>query len=91
MQFSQHVGPRASLLSTAKGKDGSPLDLVESSPHDFFWGRGVDHTGSNHLGALLMRVRTELLASTSLPADLEPITSVRPHALESVVSVSKTA
>ena len=54
-QFSQNAGPRATLLATA------PANLVEASPHDFFWGRGVDHSGCNHLGLLLARVRRELL------------------------------
>ena len=85
-QFSQHAGPQASLLSTAKGKDGQPLDLVEAAPHDFFWGRGINNSGSNHLGVLLMRVRNELLASTR-QMDAGAITSVRPHLLDSTVSV----
>ncbi len=85
LQFSQHAGPRASLLSTAKGEDGRPLDLVESAPHDFFWGRGVDHSGSNHLGSLLMKVRNELLI-TSAPETIGPITSVRQHPLDSIVT-----
>lgn len=62
MQFTQHDGPRALLLSTASlGLSGRALDLVEASPHDFFWGRGVDGSGFNHLGMLLMSVRDELL------------------------------
>ncbi len=62
VQFSQHDGPRALLLSTASlGLSGRALDLVEASPHDFFWGRGVDGSGFNHLGMLLMSVREELL------------------------------
>ena len=61
-QFTQHEGPRALLLSTASlGLSGRALDLVEASPHDFFWGRGVDGSGFNHLGILLMSVREELL------------------------------
>lgn len=38
--------------------------LVESSPHDFFWGCGIDGTGSNHLGRLLMTVRDTLRSSS---------------------------
>ena len=61
-QFTQHEGPRALLLGTASlGLSGRALDLVEASPHDFFWGRGVDGSGFNHLGILLMSVREELL------------------------------
>ena len=62
VQFTQHEGPQALLLSTASlGLSGRALDLVEASPHDFFWGRGVDGSGFNHLGILLMSVREELL------------------------------
>lgn len=63
-QFSAHKGPRELLLATAgEGPAGGPLDLVEASPHDFFWGRGVDGSGANHLGTLLMSIRAELLAA----------------------------
>ena len=62
-QFSAHAGPRALLLATAEeGPAGGPLELVEASPHDFFWGRGVDGSGANHLGTLLMSIRDELIA-----------------------------
>ena len=67
-QFTQHEGPRALLLSTASlGLSGRALDLVEASPHDFFWGRGVDGSGFNHLGILLMSVREELLQAEQPP------------------------
>ncbi len=65
-----HTGPRSMLLATSgstsssgRGGDASPsgLELVESSPHDFFWGRGYDGSGANMLGKLLMQVRAELL------------------------------
>lgn len=82
-QFTQHEGPRALLLSTASlGFSGRALDLVEASPHDFFWGRGVDGSGFNHLGMLLMSVREELLqaeqhqASTGALAQNGAITSL---------------
>jgi diaminohydroxyphosphoribosylaminopyrimidine deaminase/5-amino-6-(5-phosphoribosylamino)uracil reductase len=42
------------------GGDGGAV-LVESSPHDRYWGQGYDGTGQNHLGLLLMQVRQELL------------------------------
>ena len=45
-QFGAHAGPREMLLATAAGgPEGSALELVEASPHDFFWGRGVDGSG----------------------------------------------
>ena len=53
-KFSTHVGPRDLLLSTGDSM------LTESSPHDFFWGRGFNGQGANMLGKLLMRVRSEL-------------------------------
>ena len=55
-QFTRHTGPRRMLLVTS-------AQLVEASPHDYFWGRGVDGSGANHLGMLLMRLRDELAAA----------------------------
>jgi predicted NAD-dependent protein-ADP-ribosyltransferase YbiA (DUF1768 family) len=34
--------------------------LIENSPTDYFWGCGANHTGENHLGKILMGVRTEI-------------------------------
>jgi diaminohydroxyphosphoribosylaminopyrimidine deaminase/5-amino-6-(5-phosphoribosylamino)uracil reductase len=79
-KFAAHAGPRRLLLATARG--GAPLpagahsrpssssgglQLVESSPHDFFWGRGYDGSGANMLGKLLMQVRGELLLQQQQP------------------------
>ena len=61
VQFHLHEGPRQMLLSTAPDQL-----VVESSPNDFYWGRGIDGTGSNLLGKLLMRVRSELLQAEKL-------------------------
>lgn len=47
--------------SSSSGSARAGLELVESSPHDFFWGRGYDGSGANMLGKLLMQVRAELL------------------------------
>ncbi len=70
MQFTAHAGPRALLLATAtEGPAGAPLELVEASPYDFFWGRGVDGSGANHLGTLLMSIRDELLATQRVHND----------------------
>eukprot|EP00887_Chlorella_sp_A99_P007630 scaffold20.g7630.t1 len=76
-KFTTHEGPRRMLLSTTAtagsssaaqgggGASGSAPSsgqlLVESSPHDFFWGRGYDDSGQNMLGKLLMELRGELL------------------------------
>lgn len=43
------------LINTA------PLQLVESSPTDAYWGAGADGNGANHLGCILMAVRSVLL------------------------------
>lgn len=55
------------LLGTAVNGGAA---LVESSPHDYFWGCGVDGSGANHLGALLMRLRAELAAADSAEGHL---------------------
>lgn len=63
-----------SLLVATKGSV-----LVESSPHDLFWGGGRDGEGLNYLGRLLMRLRSELLDNSPM----SPQNSVdhhQPHA-----------
>ena len=69
--FAQHSSAAAgiSISSRAgsrsqKGWGQSPNGaamLVEASPHDRYWGQGYDGLGQNHLGQLLMQVRSELL------------------------------
>ena len=56
-KFAAHEGPRQLLLSTAK----IGAMIVETAPHDYFWGRGMDNTGYNMLGKLLMKVRDEIV------------------------------
>ena len=56
-KFSRHDVIREQLLATSSSSD---VNLVEASPHDFFWGGGVDGSGENHLGMILMSVREEL-------------------------------
>ncbi|MCF4969190.1 NADAR family protein [Nostoc sp. CMAA1605] len=53
-KFLTHLDIQATLLST-----GNEI-LVENSPTDYFWGCGVDKTGQNHLGKVLMSVREEI-------------------------------
>ncbi|AUS99792.1 Swarming motility protein ybiA [Nostoc sp. CENA543] len=53
-KFLTHLDIQATLLST-----GNEI-LVENSPTDYFWGCGVDKTGHNHLGKVLMSVREEI-------------------------------
>ncbi|KAF8061418.1 hypothetical protein HT031_004509 [Scenedesmus sp. PABB004] len=70
-KFGAHAGPREMLLSTAGpgggagGGGGGGAVLLESSPHDRYWGSGYDGLGANHLGQLLMQVRGELLADAA--------------------------
>jgi diaminohydroxyphosphoribosylaminopyrimidine deaminase/5-amino-6-(5-phosphoribosylamino)uracil reductase len=55
-KFSTHECARNELLKASTLN----LSLVESSPNDFYWGRGIDGSGDNMLGQLLMHVREEL-------------------------------
>jgi len=76
VQFSTHQGPRELLLSTAGQAGASAKLLQESSPSDFFWARGIDGTGCNHLGRLLMQVREELLLQQSQSAPTQLLQAV---------------
>lgn len=53
-KFSQHDYLKNLLLETDDAL------LVEDSPNDYFWGCGKNKTGENHLGHILMKIRTEL-------------------------------
>lgn len=53
-KFLTHTDIREVLLGT---KDHL---LVEESPCDYFWGCGADKSGQNHLGKILMSVRSKL-------------------------------
>lgn len=37
-------------------------NIVENSPHDYYWGCGENHTGKNMLGTILMEVRQVLVS-----------------------------
>ncbi len=54
-KFSTHLEIRQILLDTRDA------EIVEESPVDYFWGCGIERTGINHLGQILMQVRTELM------------------------------
>ncbi|MBH8578304.1 NADAR family protein [Nostocaceae cyanobacterium CENA369] len=53
-KFLTHGDIKEILLGT-----GDEL-LVENSPTDYFWGCGLNKTGQNHLGKILMSVREEI-------------------------------
>lgn len=59
-KFSMYPNLNTMLRSTA----GSVL--VEASPHDLFWGGGREGEGLNHLGRLLMKLRSEIMEETSV-------------------------
>ena len=98
MQFDTHAAPRAMLLASAgdqalqglAAQATLPADVVEAAPHDFFWGRGVDGSGSNHLGALLVRLRTQLLSGAQAAA-VQPAAAERPLEIHSFVTDSMPA
>lgn len=54
LKFLTHEDIQKILLETGDE------DLVENSPVDYFWGCGLEGTGQNHLGKILMRVRREI-------------------------------
>ena len=53
-KFSSHVDIQQVLLDTLN------TEIVEDSPVDYFWGCGIDRSGQNQLGQILMQVRANL-------------------------------
>jgi ribA/ribD-fused uncharacterized protein len=53
-KFQQHSALRGQLALTGNAQ------LIEASPTDLYWGQGLDGTGSNKAGKILMRIRSEL-------------------------------
>jgi N-glycosidase YbiA len=53
-KFTTHLDIQQTLLDTRDA------EIIEDSPVDYFWGCGIDRTGVNHLGRILMQVRAEL-------------------------------
>ena len=62
-KFSQHSNLKDMLVKTGKRQ------LIEHTSRDSYWGDGGDGRGQNHLGQLLMKVRSELCNSSSLHED----------------------
>lgn len=56
-KFTLHKRAKETLMNTSF----AAKSFVESSPHDFFWGRGIDGSGDNALGLLLMHIRNEFI------------------------------
>jgi N-glycosidase YbiA len=54
-KFSSHSDIQQVLLDTVN------IEIVEDSPVDYFWGCGIDRSGQNQLGRILMQVRSELI------------------------------
>jgi N-glycosidase YbiA len=53
-KFFAHADLQLVLLGTGD------REIVEDSPVDYFWGCGADRSGNNHLGQILMRIRSDL-------------------------------
>ncbi len=53
-KFLTHLDIQAILLST-----GDEL-IVENSPTDYYWGCGLNQTGKNYLGKLLVSIREQI-------------------------------
>jgi N-glycosidase YbiA len=50
-KFTDHLDLRQLLVDTGTAK------IIEDSPVDYFWGCGLDRSGKNHLGEILMQIR----------------------------------
>jgi N-glycosidase YbiA len=53
-KFRTHLDLQQILLKTIDA------EIIEDSPTDYFWGCGLDRTGANQLGRILMQVRANL-------------------------------
>jgi N-glycosidase YbiA len=53
-KFSNHLEIQQILLETGAA------EIIEDSPVDYFWGCGIDRSGQNQLGQILMQVRSKL-------------------------------
>jgi len=58
-KFTQNKEIKEVLLST------HDQDLVEETTDDYYWGCGIDRTGKNRLGVLLVELRNKLIQSES--------------------------
>jgi ribA/ribD-fused uncharacterized protein len=58
-KFDQHSILRGKLLKTA------PLEIIEDSPKDSYWGVGEDGNGQNKMGVLLMELRARYILYSS--------------------------
>ena len=59
-KFTTHLDLQQTLIDTFD------REIIEDSPVDYFWGCGVDLTGSNHLGQIIMQVRSTLVSYSIL-------------------------
>jgi N-glycosidase YbiA len=56
-KFTAHLELRQFLSDT------ETATIIEDSPIDYFWGCGLDRSGKNHLGEILMQIRAENASS----------------------------
>ena len=57
-KFSAHLDIQQVLLDTLN------TEIVEDSAVDYFWGCGIDRSGQNQLGQILMQVRSQLIVDS---------------------------
>lgn len=53
-KFTQHLDLKHELIKT------DDKILIEKAPDDYYWGCGLDFSGLNRMGILLMRLRNEI-------------------------------
>ena len=70
-KFSTHLDIQQILLATIDA------EIIEDSPVDYFWGCGLDRTGINHLGQILMQVR-ERIRNPPHPTGTPPGRGINP-------------
>jgi ribA/ribD-fused uncharacterized protein len=58
-KFGQNAELLGQILATGDA------ELAENSPSDYYWGVGSKGTGKNHLGLILMKVRSDLISKQS--------------------------
>jgi N-glycosidase YbiA len=71
-KFRTHLDIQQILLDTGDA------EIVEDSAVDYFWGCGLDRTGENQLGRILMRVRAELGGFTPHSEDGQTVLNTAP-------------
>ena len=72
-KFTQHNELRTLLLLTGE------RELIEHTPYDSFWGDGGNGTGLNHLGKMLVNIRSQLQGKKQSTPEKQNSFSPMPH------------